>query len=213
MPPEVKPTDEEVKACIKDDKLLSVCGKKIPLLSSACVEPLTGVRSKMPVVKGRVGEKPVDVLRDTGCSGIVVKRDLVSEDQFTGEFNVMLLIDNTARKVPIVKIDVDTPYLKGQVEAQCLPDAVYDLIIGNVPGARAADDPDPSWQVPVQEACAVTTRSQAKKAGEHIPLKVPDTKESPVVDREKLKQMQRDDESLQTFWEKDDVVGRGQAET
>ena len=213
QPPEVKPTDEEVKACIKDDKLLLACGKKIPLLSSACVEPLTGVRSKMPVVKGRVGEKPVDVLRDTGCSGIVVKRDLVSEDQFTGEFNVMLLIDNTARKVPIAKIDVDTPYLKGQVEAQCLPDAVYDLIIGNVPGARAADDPDPSWQVPVQEACAVTTRSQAMKAGEHIPLKVPDTKESPVVDREKLKQMQRDDESLQKFWEKDDVVVRGQAET
>ena len=212
QPPEVKPTDEEVKACIKDDKLLLACGKKIPLLSSVCVEPLTGVRSKMPVVKGRVGEKPVDVLRDTGCSGIV-KRDLVSEDQFTGEFNVMLLIDNTARKVPIAKIDVDTPYLKGQVEAQCLPDAVYDLIIGNVPGARAADDPDPSWQVPVQEACAVTTRSQAKKAGEHIPLKVPDTKESPVVDREKLKQMQRDDESLQKFWEKDDVVVRGQVET
>ena len=47
-------------------------------------------------------------------------------------------------KVPIAKIDVDTPYLKGQVEAQCLPDAVYDLIIGNVPGARAADDLDPS---------------------------------------------------------------------
>ena len=185
QPPKVKPTDEEVKACIKDDKLLLACGKKIPLLSSACVEPLTGVRSKMPVVKGRVGEKPVDVLRDTGCSGIVVKRDLVSEDQFTGERHVMLLIDNTARKVPIAKIDVDTPYLKGQVEAQCLPDAVYDLIIGNVPGARAADDPDPSWQVPVQKACVEPTRSQAKKAGEHIPLKVPDTKESPVVDRVK----------------------------
>ena len=82
----------------------------------------------MPVVKGRVGEKPVDVLRDTGCSGLVVKRDLVSEDQLTGDFNVMLLIDNTARKVPIAKIVVDTPYLKVQVEAQCLPDAVYDLI-------------------------------------------------------------------------------------
>ena len=52
----------------------------------------------------------------------------MSEDQFTGDFNVMLLIDNTARKVPIAKIDVDTPYIKGQVEAQCLPDAVYDLI-------------------------------------------------------------------------------------
>ena len=61
------------------------------------------------------------------------------------------------------------------MEAQCLPDAVYDLIIGNAPGARAADDPDPSWQDYVQEACAVTTRSQAKNAGAHIPLKVPST--------------------------------------
>ena len=209
---ESKPTAEEVKSCIKDEKLLLACGKKIPLLSSACVEPLSGVRSKMPVVKGRVGEKSVDVLRDTGCSGIVVKKDLVSEDQFTGDFNVMLLIDNTARKVPFAKIDVDTPYLKGQVEAECLPDAVYDLTVGNVPGARAADDPDPSWQDHVQEACAVTTRSQATKAGERIPLKVPGTKESPVVDREKLKQMQHDDESLQKYWERNDVVVRGQAE-
>ena len=209
---ESKPTAEEVKSCIKDDKLLLACGKKIPLLSSACVEPLSGERSKMPVVKGRVGEKSVNVLRDTGCSGIVVKKDLVSEDQFTGDFNVMLLIDNTARKVPTAKIDVDTPYLKGQVEAQCPPDAVYDLIVGNVPGARAADDPDPSWQDHVQEACAVTTRSQAKKAGERIPLKVPGTKESPVVDREKLKQMQHDDKSLQKYWERNDVVVRGQAE-
>ena len=194
QPPEVKPP--EVKSCIKDDKVLLACGNKIPLLSSPCIEQLTGVRSQMPVVKGRVGEKSVDVLRDTGCSGII-QRDFVSEDQFTGDFNVMLLIDNTARKVPIAKIDIDTPYLKGQVEAQCLPDAAYDLIIGNVPGARAADDPDPSWQDHVQEACAVTTRSQAKKAGELIPLKVPSTKERTVIDREK--QMQRDDESLPKY--------------
>ena len=38
------------------------------------------------------------------------------------------------------------------------------------------------------------------------------TNESPVLDREKLKQMQRDDESLQKYWDKDDVVVRGQAE-
>ena len=169
QPPQVKPTEEEVKACIKDDKLLLASGKKILIVSNACLEPLSGDRLKMPVVKGRVGEKTVDVLRDTGCSGIVVKKNLVSEDQFTGDFNVMLLIDNTARKVPIARITVDTPYLKGQVEAQCLPDAIYDLIIGNVPGARPADEPDPTWQ----EACAVTTRSQAKKDGEVTPLKLP----------------------------------------
>ena len=134
---EVKPTEEEFNSCIKDDQLLLACGKKTLLLRSACVEPLTGVRSKMAVMKGTVGENSVDVLRDTGCSGIVVKKDLVSEEQFTGDFNVMLFIDNTARKVPIAKIDVDTPYFKGQVQAQCLPDPIYDLVIGNVPGARA----------------------------------------------------------------------------
>ena len=195
QPPEVRPTEEEVRACIKDDNLLLASGKKIPIVSNACLEPLSGDRLKMPVVKGRVGEKTVDVLRDTGCSGIVVKKSLVSEDQFTGDFNVMLLIDNTARKVPIARITVDTPYLKGQVEAQCLPDAIYDLIIGNVPGARPADEPDPTWQ----EACAVTTRSQAKKDGEVTPLKVPSYQESPIVDKQKLKQMQSEDDSLRKY--------------
>ena len=80
------------------------------------------------MLKVQLGERSVDVLGNTGCSGIVVKRDLVSENQLTGDVNVMLLIDNMARKVPIAKIDIDTPYLKGQVEGQCLPDAVHDLI-------------------------------------------------------------------------------------
>ena len=139
--PDLDATPEEVKSCIQNDQPLVACGKKVPLLSNACVEPSTGVRSKMPVVKGRVGEKTVNVLRDTGCSGVVVKKDLVGEDHFTGDFNVMLLIDNTARKVPIARIYVDTPYLKGHVQAQCLLDPIYDLIIGNVHDARDIQNP------------------------------------------------------------------------
>ena len=136
QPPEVKPTEKEVRARNKDDKLLLASGKKMPIVSNACLEPLSRDRLKMPVVKGRGGEKTVDVVKDTGCSGILVKKTLEYEDKFTGDFNVMLLIDDTARKVPLARITVDTPSLKGQVEAQCLPDATYDLIIGNVPGAR-----------------------------------------------------------------------------
>ena len=119
-----------------------------------------------------------------------------------------MLIDNTARKVPIAKIYVDTPYLKGHVEAQCLSDPIYDLIIGNVRDARDAQNPDPSWQ----EACAVTIRSQAKKKDERTTLKVPSTRENPVVDREKLKQMQREDESLRKYWDRDSALVKGQAE-
>jgi len=63
----------------------------------------------MPVVKGRFREKSVEVLRDTGCNRIVVKKDPVSENQFTGNFNVMLLIDNTARKVSIAGLMLTHP--------------------------------------------------------------------------------------------------------
>ena len=101
--------------------------------------------------------------------------------------------------VPIAKIDIDTPYLKGQVEAQCLPDPIYDLVIGNVPGTRAANDPDPSWQDHVPQASIVTIRSQAKKAGEIIPLKILSTDESSVIDREKLRQEQYGDKSVKLY--------------
>ena len=37
----------------------------------------------------------MSVLRDTGCSGIVVKKNLVNEEQYTGDYSIMLLIDNT----------------------------------------------------------------------------------------------------------------------
>ena len=41
---------------------------------------------------------------------------------------------------------------------------------------------------------------------------MPSSRESPIVDREKLKQMQREDESLRKYWDRDDVLVKGQAE-
>ena len=84
-----------------------------------------------------------------GCSG-VVKKEFVAEDQYTGEYNHMVLIDGTVRKVPVA----NTPYLTGIVEAQCLPHAIYDLVIGNVPGARAADDPSHSEETDTNKGSA-----------------------------------------------------------
>jgi hypothetical protein len=40
--------------------------------------------TSMPVVKGSFGDKLVTVLGDTGCSGAVIRKDLVREDQLTG---------------------------------------------------------------------------------------------------------------------------------
>ena len=42
---------------------------------------------------------------------------------------------------------VDTPFYKGDTQALCLPDSIYDLIILNIPLTRPADKPDPMWTV------------------------------------------------------------------
>ena len=117
------------------------------------------IESKIPVVKGKVGHPTVDTLRE-------------KKHQYTVKYYYMLLIDKTVRQVSIAKVQMVTPYLKGEVEAQCLLDPIYDLIIGNVEGAKTPDYPDPDWQ----EACAVTTRAQAKRSKEVKPL---DTLETP----------------------------------
>ena len=166
--------DAEI-ACIQDNQLLLADG------------------TKLPIVKGMVGTRTVNTLRGTGCSRVVVRKKFVNDDQYTGKYCYILLIDNTVRQVPIVKIQVDTPYLK-EVEAQCLPDTLYDLIIGNVEGARPPDDPDPDWP----EACAVTTRAQAKRDEKLTPLKTPRVAEL-SVSKEDLSRMQEEDPTLEKF--------------
>ena len=50
------------------------------ILTSSCHEVN---EIKMPVSSGFVEGKPVTVLRDTGCSGIVVRRDCLHENCLT----------------------------------------------------------------------------------------------------------------------------------
>ena len=37
------------------------------------------------------------------------------------------MVGKIVRRAPISKIDVDTPFITGEVLALCLPDAIYDL--------------------------------------------------------------------------------------
>ena len=133
-------------------KINLACGHDIPVVSAACKEPceltekiLENVLERMPVVEGYLGGKKVSVLRDSGCSGVIVKRALVSDDQLTGVDQLCVLIDGTVRKTPEAHIDVCTPFFTGPLKALCMRNPVYDLIIGNIEGVRGPDDPDPEW--------------------------------------------------------------------
>ena len=124
-------------------------GGRFLSLSNAASPPWQRDYRQMPVVRGKIGTKSVHVLRDTGCSGVIVKQQHVTDDQYTGRVGLMQMVDNSVICVPIanVQIDlpylqIDSPYLSGQVQAHCPQDAVYDVIVGNVPGVRPANDPN-----------------------------------------------------------------------
>ena len=150
--------------------------------------------SEMSTVQGFVDEKPVEVLRDTGCSGVIVSKDLVvPESAYTGRSQTMVMVDYSSRVVPEVKVSIDTPYYKGEVLALCVEKPLVWLIIGNIPGARERNNPDINW-VP---ALAVQTRAQAKREGVTSKLKTPN-----IIDRTitpaQVSKAQKDDVSLAT---------------
>lgn len=149
---------------------------------------------KMPVASGFVGDEKVQVLRDTGCSGIVVKSKFVRPDQFTGEFGYILRIDNTVVEARKAIIEISTPFLRGQVQALCLHDALYDLVIGNVSGAEKADFQEGN----TLQAASVTTRAQSSAQPTHLRTRPPSPEVSCVIDRQRLIELQRADSELST---------------
>ena len=124
-------------------------GKQVPATvdSGACGGKKSVEDLNLPVVKSLVGDKTVNVLRDTSCEGVVVSRRLVEDSQLTGKCCLNVRIDNTVLRAEKAKIHVKTRYLSGNVEALCIPEVTCDLVVGNVPGARNPDDPDMSVMV------------------------------------------------------------------
>jgi len=58
------------------------CGIRFPVVADACQSPDKSRR--MPLAEGSVEGTPVNVLRDTGCSTIVVRRALVPDYKLMG---------------------------------------------------------------------------------------------------------------------------------
>ena len=77
----------------KDEEYLELkSGEKIKVVrNGACF----GNENKncMPLATGKVGENEAEVLRDTGCNGVIVRRELVKKDDFTGSKSYVMSID------------------------------------------------------------------------------------------------------------------------
>ena len=121
----------------------------------------------MPVLLCRVGIRQVTMLRDTACSGAVVKAQFVEKEQYLGNDGYMMMMDKTIINAHLERIMVDTPFYKGDIQALCLPDSMYDLIIGNIPLAIPADKPDPMWTVASCKAREEDNKKEDNKKGDN----------------------------------------------
>ena len=81
-------------------------------------------------------------MRDTGCSTVVVRRDLVQPDQFTGSKEACVLIDGVVKYYPTAVIELQTPFFTGTTKAMCMENPIHYLIIGNIQGARMPEERD-----------------------------------------------------------------------
>ena len=56
------------------------------------------LKSRLPTAPGTADGQTVVVLKDTGCTGVVVRRNLVLQDQLIGKESTVYLIDVTTQR-------------------------------------------------------------------------------------------------------------------
>jgi hypothetical protein len=195
---------QEKSRSLEESVVLDV-NQELPLMSGSCKKRKAQFQN-MPVSEGYLNGVKVDVLRDSGCSSVVVRRDLVNAEWLTGETQKCVLIDGTVRRFPIATVLVDSPYFTGAVRALCTEHPIYDLILGNIAGVREPGDIDLKWERQKHngeievEKCgreqlnAVQTRTQKAKEGK---VSKPNVIESVgEIGVEEVKTKQKDDPSL-----------------
>ena len=106
---------------------------------------------------GKLNGRPVKVLRDTGCTGMIVDRAFVPDVLvIPGSSGSLQMVDHTLIDVPLANVYLDSPYYKGHCRVMCVSSPVYPVIIGNVRGARRML-PDPDWKAEDQPGVRART--------------------------------------------------------
>ena len=89
----------------------------------------------MPVRDGYLNGKRVRVMRDTGCSGLVINRDMIVGKGNTNRMKTCVFLDASKRTFPTEIVELNCPWFRGQGEAMVVDSCPYDVILGNLDGA------------------------------------------------------------------------------
>ncbi|KAA0202274.1 hypothetical protein HAZT_HAZT006694 [Hyalella azteca] len=175
----------------------------------------------LPISHGFCNGKSVRVLRDTGATVVVVRRSLVPEGSISKETARLTFADEHSVNAPKAMIDLKCPHFTGRVEALCLTDIPFDVLLGNIPGATSACGAKASLGAATEEvtgehAWAVQTRAQRKEEHSRGKLPIPTKVSSMPVqfDLDKLSaddmvRFQSEDASLKSCFRKSEIISTG----
>ncbi|GFS20953.1 reverse transcriptase [Elysia marginata] len=70
-------------------------GKSVPMMMNcfALSDPEKTKSLRLPILRGEIDDREVDVMRDTGCEGVVVRRQLVDAGHLTEDPRIQELVD------------------------------------------------------------------------------------------------------------------------
>ena len=93
----------------KMDTLELQTGEKFERFNGACME--MKIKNILTAMPGKTGNKIVDVLRDSGCNGVTVERELVDEADIIGKVGYMMTVDGMLTRAPYARIEVDMHFI------------------------------------------------------------------------------------------------------
>lgn len=143
-----------VPSCEKHNEVTLAWGGTLQSVMAAQAIDLP-FSNNMPVAAGTVNGLPVTVLRDSGCSTIIVRKGLVPGKNTIKRIVPVRMVNGTVEEATVTEITLVSPYYSGTIGALEMESPLYDVIIGNIPGAKSPDM--------ALEALAVETRGSAKE--------------------------------------------------
>ncbi|XP_041355427.1 uncharacterized protein LOC121373051 [Gigantopelta aegis] len=167
----------------------------------ACMVPMKKDRlenrddSNMNVFVGTSLGRDTTIIRDTGCSTVVIRKSLVPECDMTGEVGSYVTLDGEVKEAPWCETYIKTPYFVGKVKAMMLENPIYDIVIGNVIGAKDATTKDVAQTIGIME-----TRAQVKKRDLKMQPLITPTIHIDGVDSERIRIEQQKDEGLEKLF-------------
>lgn len=96
-------SEEKTAACVtkasSEQTVMLPSGENVPIMIG-----VGSIGEGLELTEGFIGKQKVTVLRDTGCTGVVTKKQFVRPEEMTGRKKRCVLIDKTALLCPVANI-------------------------------------------------------------------------------------------------------------